>query len=76
MVIVKNSRQNKRFFSKAILNLNINDLDKKKIINFLINYKPLKFHYFGKGDSDKKFIEILNKKAFWRISTQKIFRNN
>ena len=70
------TRQNKRFFSKAILNLNINDLDKKKIINFLINYKPLKFHYFGKGDSDKKFIEILNKKAFWRISTQKIFRNN
>ena len=70
------SRQNKRFFSKAILNLNINNLDKKKIINFLINYKPLKLHYFGKGDSDKKFIEILNKKAFWKISTQKIFKNN
>ena len=67
------SRQNKRFFSKAILNLDINNLDKKKIVKFLNNYKPLKFNYFGKGDSDKKFIKILNKKDFWEISTQKIF---
>ncbi len=67
------TRQNKRFLSRAILNLNINNLKNEKIYSFLKNYKPLKYKTFGDGNSDKKFLKILKNKNFWNIKTQKIF---
>ena len=67
------TRQNKRFISRTILNLDINDLKINKIYSFLKSYKPVKFKIFGDGNSDKKFLKILNNKKFWKIKTQKIF---
>ena len=67
------TRQNKRFLSRAILNLNIKNLKNEKIYSFLKNYKPLKYKIFGDGNSDKKFLKILKNKNFWNIKTQKIF---
>jgi len=67
------TRQKKRFLSRAILNLSINELNEKKINHFIKNYKPLVNNVFGKGDSYKSFLKILNKKSFWRINSQKSF---
>tara|TARA_E500000178_G_scaffold356561_1_gene435485 strand:+ start:776 stop:1891 length:1116 start_codon:yes stop_codon:yes gene_type:complete len=67
------TRQKKRFQSRSIFNLSIEDLDKNKINRFLENYKPLTNNIFGKGDSYKKFLRILNKKKFWKINSQKTF---
>ena len=67
------TRQNKRLLSRSILNLKINELKIKKVYSFLNRYKPIKFKIFGDGNSDKKFLKILNKKNFWKIKTQKVF---
>lgn len=70
------TRQNKRLNTKSILNININDLDQKKIEKYLKNYNPPKKKYYGKGDSAKKFIRNLTKKSFWKTSNQKYFYDN
>ena len=67
------SRQKKRFSSRSVLNLPINKLSEKKIKGFINNYKPLTNSIFKRGESNKEFIKILNKKTFWEISSQKIF---
>lgn len=66
-------RQYKRLKLKSIKNLDIENLDLKIIEDFLNNYKPLKKNIFGRGNSDKKFFQIISSKSFWKISTQKFF---
>ena len=66
-------RQHKRLRLKSIKNLDIENLDLKTVEDFLTNYKPLKKNIFGKGNSDKKFLQIISGKSFWKIPTQKFF---
>ena len=40
---------------------------------FLNSYKKEKISYFGKGNTDKKFIKILKSKNLWNTSVQKYF---
>ena len=66
-------RQHKRLKLSTIKNYEIENLDKYEVIEFLNSYKKTKKNIFGKGNSDKKFIDILTKKSFWKISKQKFF---
>ena len=49
-----------------------------KINNLLIKYSTKKrfkkIKFFGKGNSEKKFIEILNKRRIWSCTKQKQFK--
>ena len=68
------SRQKNRAKLSSVISLN--DFSK---LNNLINkfkqkkhkYKPLR--YFGTGNSQKKFLSILNQKRIWSIKNQKQF---
>ena len=66
-------RQHNRAKTKAIINFELDNLSEQKILKFVNNYKPVKKRFFGFGDSDKKFIKIINRKNFWNISKQKFF---
>ena len=66
-------RQHNRAKNKAIVNFELNNLSEEKVLRFVKNYKPIKKRFFGFGDSDKRFIKIINKKNFWNISKQKFF---
>ena len=66
-------RQHKRLNSRAIKNLKIESLNKYNVDKFLNNYKHIEKKYFGKGNTDEKFIQVINKNAFWKISTQKYY---
>ena len=48
----------------------------EKFVNFLKSYKPVKKNFYGYGDSDKKFLKILLKESFWKISKQKFFSDD
>lgn len=69
------NRQLNRAKIKSIKNHDFN-IDKitKSIIE--IKYKKFKksFH-FGKGNSDKLFLNLLKKGIFWKISNQKQFKD-
>lgn len=67
------SRQHRRLDLRVIKNININNINSKKISEFLKKYKKLKKNYYGDGKSDKKFSKIINSNKFWSISTQKYF---
>ena len=66
-------RQHKRINSKIIKNLGIDEMDVLKIYNFLKSYKKIEKKFYGYGNSDKKFLNILLKPNFWNISKQKFF---
>ena len=66
-------RQYKRIKSKIIKNIDIKNLNKRTIGNFVKKYKPIKKNFYGYGDSDKKFLKIILKKSFWNIPKQKFF---
>ena len=66
-------RQHKRLNSRVIKNLKIESLNKYNVDKFLNYYKKIKKKYFGKGNTDKRFIQAINKNAFWKISTQKYY---
>ena len=66
-------RQHKRINSKIIKNLEIDEMDILKIYKFLKSYKRIKKKFYGYGNSDKKFLNILLKPNFWNISKQKFF---
>ena len=66
-------RQYKRVNSKVIKNSKINKLDVVKMYQFLKSYKPIKKKFYGYGNSDKKFLNILLKPSFWEIPKQKFF---
>ena len=44
-----------------------------KIYEFLKSYKPIEKKFYGYGNSDKKFLNILLKPGLWNISIQKFF---
>ena len=67
------NRQYKRINSKVIKNLEVNKLDVSKLYKFLKFYKPVKKNFYGYGNSDKKFLNILLKPNFWKIPKQKFF---
>jgi UDP-N-acetylglucosamine 2-epimerase (hydrolysing) len=66
-------RQHKRINSKIIKNLGIDEMDILKIYKFLKSYKRIEKKFYGYGNSDKKFLNILLKPGFWNISKQKFF---
>ena len=68
-------RQYKRLKSKMIKNIAIDDLNEKVVHNFIKKYKPIKKFFYGNGNSDKKFLNIILKKNFWEIAKQKFFSN-
>ena len=70
------NRQKNRLTSKFIKNLNF---QKKRIINEI--NKPIKKNIkrqfnFGRGNSAKKFIQIIKRSSFWKIDKQKYFLHN
>ena len=67
------SRQFKRSKIKAIKNLEIEDLKDNKIEQFLKKYKKTKIKLYGDGNTAKKFLKIIMKQKFWKISSQKYF---
>ena len=70
------TRQTNRIKSKSILNINVNELSKSKINNFIKSYKPSSKLFFGDGSSSKKFSKIITSQKMWKISTQKYFKDN
>ena len=54
-------RQHRRINSKIIKNLRIDEMDILKINKFLKSYKVIKKKFYGYGNSDKKFLNILLK---------------
>ena len=66
-------RQYKRINSKIIKNLRIDEMDILKIYKFLKSYKRIEKKFYGYGNSDKKFLNILLKPSLWNISKQKFF---
>ena len=71
------TRQYKRTSLKSIINLNFNE---NKIITalkkcFKENFKNIRSNEFGRGDSAKKFIQIIKSKNFFNTSKQKVFRD-
>ncbi len=70
------NRQHKRINTKIIKNLEIDNLNSNKIKYFLKNYKLIKKKYYGAGNSDKKFLQIIQKSSFWKTSKQKYFSDS
>jgi len=69
------NRQLNRVKLNSIINLSFNQKNIEKCINQFSN-KKTKFKktlFFGKGNSSKKFIEILNKKIIWKSNSNKQF---
>ncbi len=67
------TRQNKRFQHDSICNVSH---DKQEIIRAVQKMEKKKFkktNYFGNGDSDKKFIEIISSENVWKTPKQKYF---
>jgi len=67
------SRQNNRTTNDKIINSRCNKDDIIKAINKAKDYKIEKDMSFGDGHSSDNFLEIINKKLFWRIKKQKEF---
>ena len=71
------NRQNKRSSSKSIINI---DFDKEIIKKLIYRFKKRKITLkkqkeFGIGKADKKFVNIILKKSFWKIDNQKYFKD-
>ena len=71
------SRQNKRSKSKSIYNLNF---DEKQIISLIkklnnTKKKHRKVKEFGFGNSNRKFVKIIQRDQFWNTSNQKFFKD-
>ncbi|WP_064605358.1 UDP-N-acetylglucosamine 2-epimerase [Photobacterium sp. J15] len=67
------SRQDNRSKAPSIINVLENQ---EQIYNAVVDAKKSKFEptkEFGQGDSDLRFIEIINNKDCWRTNVQKVF---
>jgi len=68
------TRQNNRFLSPSIINVNA---DEKSIINAFNNlpvgHKPS--YHFGDGNSAELFMKIINEGGIWKTSSQKQFQD-
>lgn len=69
-------RQHKRLKLSTIKNYQIDELNTQGIERFIKNFKKAKRNNFGTGNSDKKFISVIKKKEFWKISNQKFFSDH
>ncbi len=69
-------RQHRRLKLSTIKNYQIDELNIQGIKRFIKNFKKTKRNNFGAGNSDKKFISVIKKKEFWKISNQKFFSDN
>lgn len=69
------NRQFKRAHLQSIIDIKFKKRDILNKMNFYFKkkYKFKKKFYFGEGNSDIKFVKIIKKKFFWKISNQKIF---
>ncbi len=67
------SRQFKRSNIKAVKNLEIHELSNLVINSFINSYKKTYKRVYGNGRTAEKFVKIINKKSFWKISSQKYF---
>ena len=67
------NRQFKRSKVNSIKNININELTNELVEKYLKGYKKPKKMVYGNGKAAEKFLKIINKKSFWRISPQKFF---
>ena len=65
------SRQQNRYKSKSIHNVDIKSKTIENKINRLFKMKYKKNFYFGKGDSSIKIARVLLKKNIWKTSIQK-----
>lgn len=70
------TRQQNRALAKTILNCSYSKKEILEQVKF-VESNPIKVikSNFGGGNSARKFIEILNKKALWEISHQKQFKD-
>lgn len=64
--------------NRAKISSKINSNNFKEIRKLIYKFKIKKFRfkplsYFGSGNSDKKFLQILNQERIWRIKSQKQF---
>ena len=71
------NRQNRRSSSKSIINV---DFKKNEIEKLIKKFKKRKITLkkqkeFGDGKADKKFVNIISKKSFWKIDNQKYFKD-
>jgi UDP-N-acetylglucosamine 2-epimerase (hydrolysing) len=70
------TRQNNRSLNTEILNCNYDIFSISSSIQKAINSPKLAYsQHFGAGESDIKFIGILNTESFWAISKQKVFKD-
>ncbi len=71
------TRQNKRSSSKSINNVDFNKNNINKLINKFKSKKIVlqRLKEFGSGNANKKFINIISKKIFWKIDNQKYFKD-
>ena len=67
------SRQSNRVISKSVINEEIipDRVNKAILYANRINLDPTSL--FGAGDSNEKFLELLNSQFFWETDTQKYF---
>ena len=66
-------RQNGRFNSKSIKNVNFNSKNIASAIKLIKGKKYTKNYYFGNSGSSKKILKTVNSKFFWKTSLQKKF---
>ena len=66
-------RQKNRLKSTLIKNTNFSEIKIKKSIKFAKNRKISKRHFFGKGKSAKKILNLFKTNKIWKISNQKNF---
>jgi UDP-N-acetylglucosamine 2-epimerase (hydrolysing) len=67
------TRQDNRSFNKEIINVSENKFEILRAIEKVKSKKITSNFNFGKGESAKKFFDILSKNHIWRISPQKTF---
>lgn len=67
------TRQNRRFNSESIFNVSHNEEEITELIQKVSNHRFEPSNHFGKGDSAKRFIEVLSKKDIWHTNKQKEF---
>ena len=68
------NRQKNRVYSKTIVNSSFNENEILKRIKSIKKIKKLKKLNFGKGNSARKFYNIIKKKNFWNKEKQKHFK--
>ncbi|EKO3432589.1 UDP-N-acetylglucosamine 2-epimerase, partial [Vibrio fluvialis] len=69
------TRQNNRSKAKSIINVEENE---RLILSAIIsceNQSCVKTREFGEGNSDKRFIEIIENPITWSTDKQKVFRD-